>query len=217
MRRQGFACRASVDASLAAALPPFRRFAGTYFVRCAAHAVDLAFEDIFKLDYFKDAATAMRQVVTYIKNHHATTAAWKELEGTTALLLPATTRFGTNYIMLQRASQMGSKLQQLVVSDAWAAFVSNLAGRDAKDSAAAVKQTVLDAQLFSKIGKVRGCPLPVARCALRGRWLGRGLEVGVLLAVPTPARTIVFPPSPRSWLRWSPCISSCASWMAMLP
>jgi hypothetical protein len=93
----------------------------------------------------------VRLVAIYIKNHHGTTAAWKELEGTTALLLPGTTRFGTNFIMLQRASQMNSKLQQLVVPDAWTAFVTTLSGRDAKEGAQAVKDTVLDSQLFTKI------------------------------------------------------------------
>jgi hypothetical protein len=135
--------------------PPPHRFPGISIVRCAAHAVDLAFEDVFRQDYFKDAAASVRQVVTYIKSHHATTAAWKNMDGTKALLLPGATRFGTNYIMLQQASEMSSKLQQLVVSDAWAEFVGHLS-REAKESAAAAKDIVLDAALWRTVTKVCG-------------------------------------------------------------
>lgn len=129
-------------------------FDGVYFVRCACHGADLSFEDIFKIEYMKDAAASARQIGSYIKNHHGTTAAWKELEGTKALLLPAPTRFSTNFIMLQQASQMSSKLQQLVVSGASGSFGSTLSGREAKEGAAAVKTLVLDAQLFAKIDKI---------------------------------------------------------------
>lgn len=142
------------------------RFQGVYFARCAAHGVDLAFEDIFKLEYFKETANEIRQLISYIKNHHATAAAWKQLQGTKALLLPATTRFGTNFIMLQRASEMSSKLQQLAVSDAWDAFVGSLSGRDAKEAAAAIKRTALDTRLFAKASTVRDVALCQHVCAL---------------------------------------------------
>ena len=134
--------------------PP--RFEGIYFVRCAAHGADLAFEDIFKMDYFKDAASEARSLISYMSNHHSTAAAWKQLPGTKALLLPATTRFGSNFIKLERVSEMESKLQQLVVSDLWDVFVATLSGRDAKEAAAAVKRTAMNSRLFTKISTVRG-------------------------------------------------------------
>lgn len=199
-----------------------------YFVRCAAHGVDLAFEDVFKLDYFKEAANEMRQLISYIKNHHATAAAWKQLQGTKALLLPATTRFATNFIMLQRASEMSGKLQQLAVSDAWDAFVDSLSGRDAKEAAASAKRTALDSRLFTKISMVRGmCGTFLAACLLHSTlaafspppccMLHFTYVAAAAASCHLPACMTLHPTPkhhPRLWPRSSQCTVFCGSWTA---
>lgn len=107
---------------------------------CAAHVCDLALEDIFKLDYFREVYDNTKAFVTFINNHQATLAAWRRLAGpdqaidlssdqasapvsstNLSLLKPGDTRFASAYLMLERTLKVKAKLQQFVVSDGWIA------------------------------------------------------------------------------------------------
>lgn len=59
------------------------------------------------------------------------------------LLKPGETRFGTVFIMLNRASEQRQALQQLVVSQSWAELVQRMTG-ETKAAAAEVKAIILD-------------------------------------------------------------------------
>lgn len=82
------------------------------------------------------------------RNHHATISAWrtfapddavgisdeqrKQLQETRQLQLlkPGDTRFASAFIMLERVLKLKLKLQQLVVSEHWAAAVGTLKAAD---------------------------------------------------------------------------------------
>lgn len=114
--------------------------------KCVAHSIDLALADIFDLPEFRAVWENVKQLVTFVNNHHHTLAAYRApVDGMKAnmLLKPGETRFGTHFFMLQRAEQQATYLQQLVVSPGWADAVKQLNGAD-KAKAAALKQFVLD-------------------------------------------------------------------------
>jgi hypothetical protein len=79
------------------------------------------------------------------RNHHATISAWRtyapsDAEGASEaelqqlqqlqLLKPGDTRFASAFIMLERVLRVKLKLQQLMVSDTWAAAIGTLRAVD---------------------------------------------------------------------------------------
>lgn len=117
---------------------------------CVAHVCDLALEDIFNLPYFREVHTNTKAFVSFINNHHATLAAWRELgiagldtstltpeqvaealkSSKLALLRPGETRFASAFLMLERSAECRVKLQQFVVSDAWNTAVGSMKAAD---------------------------------------------------------------------------------------
>lgn len=94
------------------------------------------------------------QIVTYVTNHHASLGAWKEIEGTMALLKPGDTRFGTNYIMIERVVHVWDKLDLLVATDAWKEMVRKLPAGD-RPKAEKIKGLVRSTELEERLRKVR--------------------------------------------------------------
>lgn len=98
---------------------------------CVAHVCDLALEDIFKLDYFKEVHTNTKAYVTFINNHHHTLSAWRQHQAAAGgsvlqLLKPGETRFASALLMIERTISVKSKLQQFVVSDSWNNAISSM-------------------------------------------------------------------------------------------
>jgi hypothetical protein len=115
---------------------------------CVAHACDLALEDIFGLDHFKNVHLKTKEYVAFITNHHATLAAWREHQPQLApgssrqeaaelqrvynlqLIKPGETRFASAHLMLARVLEVKGKLQQYVVSDRWTSIVGAMKAAD---------------------------------------------------------------------------------------
>jgi hypothetical protein len=114
---------------------------------------DLALEDIFKLDYFKDIYTTTKAYVTFINNHQATLAAWRQVAapgqvldltgqspaaaasnsssgGNLSLIKPGDTRFASAFLMLEHTDKLKAKLQQYIVSDGWNAAIDGMKRAD---------------------------------------------------------------------------------------
>jgi DNA-directed RNA polymerase subunit K/omega len=121
---------------------------------CAAHACDLALEDIIKLSYFAEVNSAFRAAITFINNHHATRAAWRELSPNKILLRPGETRFASAFTMLERALEVREQLEQLVVSDKWNTAVRAMEKKVREGAAADTKRTMQDEQLWRSAEQV---------------------------------------------------------------
>jgi hypothetical protein len=103
---------------------------------CAAHVCDLALEDIFKLDFFKELHTATKGFVAFITNHHHTLAAWRAHQAAARdgkvlqLIKPGETRFASALLMIERTLKVKDKLQQFVVCDLFNDAVSTMKPAD---------------------------------------------------------------------------------------
>lgn len=86
------------------------------------HGVDLFFEDIAKLDWVKPLLNKAKKVNAFITNHHATLALFRA-KSTLQLLKPGDTRFGTNFIMLERLCKVQEALERTVTDAAFTAFL----------------------------------------------------------------------------------------------
>jgi hydrogenase maturation factor HypE len=75
-------------------------------------------EDIGKMEFAADHLKDARDVVHFIKNHHATSALFSKLSDV-KLLAPSTTRFGFNLMMVQRLLRCEGALRTLVTSVEW--------------------------------------------------------------------------------------------------
>jgi hypothetical protein len=87
-------------------------------VVCTTHSLDLLMEDIGKMEFAADHLKDARDVVHFIKNHHATSALFSKLSDV-KLLAPSTTRFGFNLMMVQRLLRCEGALRTLVTSVEW--------------------------------------------------------------------------------------------------
>lgn len=136
------------------------RYPHIIFTPCTAHAIDLALEEIFKLEPFAVLLDNVKRVVTFINNHQHALAAYRALhDKVLALLKPGETRFATSFIMVQRAHQQSSDLQRLVVSEEWASVVGRLTGDD-KAKAAEVKTICLNDMFWHEVQQVSGAVWP---------------------------------------------------------
>lgn len=102
---------------------------------CVAHVCDLALEDIFKLDYFKEVHTTTKGFVTFINNNHHTLSAWRQHQATAGgsmlqLVKPGETRFASPLLMIERTISVKAKLQQFVVSHSWNNAINTMKRHD---------------------------------------------------------------------------------------
>ena len=70
-----------------------------YWTSCAAHCLDLMFEDIGKKRSVDDVVKAARQTTKFIYNHRIVLAKMRE-QGEGEIVRPGPTRFATNYLAL---------------------------------------------------------------------------------------------------------------------
>ncbi|KAM5577951.1 hypothetical protein ABKV19_008328 [Rosa sericea] len=89
-----------------------------YWTPCAAHCIDLMFEDIGKKKKVSDVITIARLVTVYIYNHGWVLALMRKICNGD-LIRPGPTRFATNYISLQSLFQKKAGLKQLFTCDDW--------------------------------------------------------------------------------------------------
>ena len=101
------------------------RYPTIFVVLCGAHSLDLLLEDFYKRspgDWVKETVDALMSVVKFVKNQHKPLALFRELSKL-ELLKPGDTRFGSNFISMERLLKVRSELEALVVHKGWKRWV----------------------------------------------------------------------------------------------
>ncbi|CAI5533497.1 unnamed protein product [Closterium sp. Naga37s-1] len=124
------------------------------WIRCAAHSLNLMMKDIGQLDWAKDTIDRAQQLISTLKNAHWITGVLRK-EKALQILKPAGTRFGTNYIALERLQAVRKTLDKLVLSEDWEEYVKGKPKmKDAWD-------TIIDKEFWARVGTVLDVLRPV--------------------------------------------------------
>ncbi|KAL6514877.1 hypothetical protein OROGR_020456 [Orobanche gracilis] len=90
-----------------------------YWTPCAAHCLDLIFEDIFKLPDLKRTFERAVQINTYIYNRTMVLNMMRDFTGHRDMVRPATTRFATAFLTLSCFQKQKKNLRSMFTSDIW--------------------------------------------------------------------------------------------------
>ena len=90
-----------------------------YWTPCAAHCIDLMFEDIAKRATVSELITNARKITNFIYNHGWLVAKVRKVCGGD-IVRPGATRFATNYIALESLLKKRDDLKKIFISDEWA-------------------------------------------------------------------------------------------------
>ena len=90
-----------------------------YWTPCAAHCIDLMFEDIGKRESVSDLITNAQKITNFIYNHGWLIATMRKVYGGDIVRLGAT-RFVTNYIALETLLKKRADLKKIFINDEWA-------------------------------------------------------------------------------------------------
>ena len=89
-----------------------------YWTPCAAHCIDLMFEDIGKMDIVAQLIRNGRKITNFIYNHGWLVAKMRQVCGGDIVRLGAT-RFATNYIALDSLLKKRADLKKIFISNEW--------------------------------------------------------------------------------------------------
>ena len=90
-----------------------------YWIPCAAHCIDLMFEDIAKRATVSELITNARKITNFIYNHGWLLAKVRKVCGGD-IVRSGATRFATNYIALESLLKKRADLKKIFISDEWA-------------------------------------------------------------------------------------------------
>ena len=90
-----------------------------YWTPCAAHCIDLMFEDIGKRATVSELITNARKITNFIYNHGWLLVKVRKVCGGD-IVSPGATRFATNYIALENLLKKRADLKKIFISDEWA-------------------------------------------------------------------------------------------------
>ena len=90
-----------------------------YWTPCAAHCIDLMFEDIAKRATVSELITNARKITNFIYNHGWLLVRVRKVCGED-IVRPGATRFATNYIALESLLKKRADLKKIFISDEWA-------------------------------------------------------------------------------------------------
>lgn len=116
---------------------------------CTAHVVDLAFEDVGKVEWVRELVREGHAVVNYVLGHEKPQAVFRKYSEH-QLIKHVPTRFGTNYIVLKRLMKVLLPLRQSVFDATWVAYANSAGGRY-KELEAEVKAIILDEEYERKV------------------------------------------------------------------
>ncbi|XP_025636361.1 uncharacterized protein [Arachis hypogaea] len=94
-------------------------FPRLYWSPCAAHCVNLMFQDIEKLEEVSEIISQASMITKYIYNHCHPLYLMRKFTGGREILYPAPTRFATNFIALQSILAQKDALRAMVTSREW--------------------------------------------------------------------------------------------------
>ncbi|KAL6513274.1 hypothetical protein OROGR_020760 [Orobanche gracilis] len=102
-----------------------------YWTPCAAHCLDLIFEDIFKLPDLKRTFERAVQINTYIYNRIMVLNMMRDFTGHRDMVRPATTRFATAFLTPSRFQKQKKNLRSMFTSDIWtkSKFAKEIGGK----------------------------------------------------------------------------------------
>ena len=89
-----------------------------YWTPCAAHYIDLMFEDIGKRATVSELITNARKITNFIYNHDWLLTKLRKVCGGD-IVCPGATRFTTNYIALESLLKKRVDLKKIFISDEW--------------------------------------------------------------------------------------------------
>ena len=87
-----------------------------YWTPCAAHCIDLMFENICKRESISDLITNARKIPNFIYNHGWFVATTRKVCGGD-IVRPRAIRFATNYISLASLLKKRANLKKIFISD----------------------------------------------------------------------------------------------------
>ncbi|XP_028101977.1 uncharacterized protein LOC114301249 [Camellia sinensis] len=90
-----------------------------YWTPCAAHCLDLMFEDIFKIPRLKKTFERGIAAHGYIYNRPTLLNMMRRFTNLKNLIKPAKTRFATAFLTLSRMHQQKNNLRKMVTSEDW--------------------------------------------------------------------------------------------------
>lgn len=96
-----------------------REFPTLYWSPCAAHCLNLMFNDMGKLEEVNGIVTHASKITKYIYNHCYVLHLMRQHTNGREILRPATTRFATNFIALQSILGQKNALRAMVTSREW--------------------------------------------------------------------------------------------------
>ncbi|GJP54668.1 hypothetical protein CLOM_g13726, partial [Closterium sp. NIES-68] len=101
------------SANISAASIVAQEYPKVQWIRCAAHALSLLMKDIGELNWAKPTIEEAQQLISTLKNVQWITGHFREKDSL-KVLKPAGTRFGTNYIALERLILVRRTLKKMV-------------------------------------------------------------------------------------------------------
>ncbi|KAF1888957.1 hypothetical protein Lal_00036514 [Lupinus albus] len=96
-----------------------KEFPHFFWSPCAAHCVNLVFQDIGKLPEVTDIVSHAANITKYLYNHCHPLYPMRQFTNRKEILRPAPTRFATNFIALQSILAQKYALRALVTSREW--------------------------------------------------------------------------------------------------
>ncbi|XP_073046708.1 uncharacterized protein [Primulina eburnea] len=110
------------------------KYPNLYWAPCAAHCLDLIFEDIFKMSDLKRALERAINVNGYIYNRTLLLNMMREFTGQRDLIRPAKTRFATAFLTMRSFQQHKQHLRKMFTSENWSKskFAKEQTGKQAQ-------------------------------------------------------------------------------------
>ncbi|XP_025645006.1 uncharacterized protein [Arachis hypogaea] len=133
-------------------------FPKLYWSPCAAHCVNLMFQDIGKLQEVSQTVSQASLITKYIYNHCYPLFLMRKFTGEREILRPAPTRFATNFIALQSILAQKDPLRAMVTSRE---FTSSAYSKEAK--AKKFVDQVLDSKFWSQCTDIVKLTEPLVR------------------------------------------------------
>ena len=125
-----------------------------YFQGCAVHAMNLLLGDIAKANWIAHVLKKARTIVTFIKKRHMPLAVFRKHEKKFSLVLAGKTRFGSNFMMVDRLLEVRQALEQSVVDEQWTSYVVTLrdkrGGIKARTISRDVRRYILDDHFWQR-------------------------------------------------------------------
>ena len=119
-----------------------------YWTPCAAHCIDLMFEDIGKRDSVAQLIGNGQKITNFIYNHGWLLAKMRQVCGGD-IVRPGATRFATNYIALDSLLKKRADLKKVFISNEWSShkLSRTVVGHE-------VKRLMFDHQYWEKVEKL---------------------------------------------------------------